>query len=159
MELKPKGAGLDTNVLAERKPLFESAEFDITAMVDLVFMMNIFFLVTWVGASLAEIDLPAARHCMAADTDMAVIVTVTESGNRQGPSVVIGENAKGRALTDPAEIEQMVRAEVEKGVRSGKDTVLIKAEKRLRVRDVASVASAAGGVEGVKLRLAVMEKE
>jgi len=44
-------------------------------------------------------------------------------------------------------------------VRSGKDTVLIKAEKRLRLRDVASVASAAGSVEGVKLRLAVMEKE
>ena len=159
MELKPHKSGLDTNMLVERKPLFENAEFDITAMVDLVFMMNIFFLVTWVGASMAEIDLPAARHCLAADTDMAVVVTVTESGNRQGPAVVIGENAKGRALTDAGEIEQMVRAEVEKGVRSGKDTVLIKAEKRLRLRDVASVAAAAGSVEGVKLRLAVMEKE
>jgi biopolymer transport protein ExbD len=159
MELKAQGAGLDANVLVPRKPMDENAEFDITAMVDLVFMMNIFFLVTWVGASMTEIDLPAARHCMAADTDMAVIVTVTESGNRQGPAVVIGESGTGRALTDPSEIEQMVRAEVEKGVRAGKDTVLIKAEKRLRVRDVAGVASAAGGVEGVKLRLAVMEKE
>ena len=46
------------SVLVPSKPLVDDARFDVTAMVDLVFMMNIFFLVTWVDMALAEIDLP-----------------------------------------------------------------------------------------------------
>jgi biopolymer transport protein ExbD len=158
MALNPQG-GLADNVLVERKPLVEDAHFDITAMVDLVFMMNIYFLVTWVGAALADIDLPAARHCLAADTDVAVTFTVVESGT--GPAVYVGDGEHGRPLTDAAEIEQRVRAEVEAGQRQAppKELVLIKAEKRLRVKHVARVAAIAGSVEGMKLRLAVMEKE
>jgi biopolymer transport protein ExbD len=159
MELHPPGSGLECNVLVERKPLAENAEFDITAMVDLVFMMNIYFLVTWVGAALADIEMPAARHCVPADSDDAVVVSVVESGSRQGPAVYLGDVEKGRPLTDPTEIEQRVRSEVEAGSQRGKDTVVIKAERRLRLRDVARVATAAGSVEGVKLRLGVMEKE
>ena len=159
MEIHPAGSGLETNVLIERKPLAENAEFDVTAMVDLVFMMNIFFLVTWVGAALADIELPTARHCVAADTDNAVVLTVVESGSRDGAAVFVGEVESGRPLTDPAEIERRVRAEVEAGARQGKDIVLIKAEKRLRLRDVARVASIAGSVENMKLRLGVTEKE
>lgn len=160
MALNPQG-GLADDVLVERKPLVEDAHFDITAMVDLVFMMNIYFLVTWVGAALADIDLPAARHCLAADTDIAVTFTVVESGSHAGPAVYVGDGVQGRPLTDSAEIEQRVRAEVEAGQRQGppKELVLIKAEKRLRVKHVARVAAIAGSVEGMKLRLAVMEKE
>ena len=44
--------------LVARRSLVDDAHFDVTAMVDLVFMMNIFFLVSWVVANLAEMDLP-----------------------------------------------------------------------------------------------------
>ena len=142
--------------LVARRSLDEEARFDITAMVDLVFMMNIFFLVTWVGAALAEIDLPAARHCIAADPETSVIVTVMDGGS-QGPSVYVGDAKSGPPLTNPAEIEQQVQAAVQEGARQGKDTLLIKAEKGVRLRDVVRVASTAA--EGMKLRLAVMEKE
>ena len=57
--------------LLPAKPLAEEARFDITAMIDLVFMMNIFFLVTTVAAALAELDLPPARHAVAAELDDA----------------------------------------------------------------------------------------
>ena len=59
----PPPSPFEENVLVPHKPLVDDARFDVTAMVDLVFMMNIFFLVTWVETALAEIDLPTARHC------------------------------------------------------------------------------------------------
>ena len=52
-----------------------------TPMVDLVFMMNIYFMVTWLTAALAEIDLPAASHCRD-QLDEAVVVTIKNEGSQ-----------------------------------------------------------------------------
>ena len=57
---------LESDALLGRKPHEETPEFDITAMVDLVFMMNIYFLVTFITVALAEINLPTASHVRAA---------------------------------------------------------------------------------------------
>jgi biopolymer transport protein ExbD len=150
-----------SDALVPRKRMREDAEFDITAMVDLVFMMNIFFLVTWVGAALAEIDLPSARHCVAADPEACVTVTVLADASTQTPLVYLGEARSSARPVDAAEVEELIRAAVEKGKTDmpPKDTLLIKAEKHVRVKDVVRVAGAATAVEGTKLNLAVVEKE
>ena len=144
--------------LVARRSFDEDARFDITAMVDLVFMMNIFFLVTWVGAALAEVDLPPARHCVAADPETSVIVTVL-GGESQSLEVFLGDGRSGPPMVNPSEIEEKVQAAAQAGAREGKDTILIKAEKGVRLRDVARIAASAVATEGMKLRLAVMEKE
>ena len=61
MSMPASSSPFEDNPLVKRRPIHDEAKFDITAMIDLVFMMNIFFLVTSVTAALAEIDLPAAR--------------------------------------------------------------------------------------------------
>ena len=148
----------ESEALIPRKPPVEDAHFDITAMVDLVFMMNIFFLVTWVGAALAEIDLPSARHCVAADPESCVTVTVLADPGAV-PLVYVDDARAAARPADSAELEELIRAAVEKGAREGRNTLLIKAEKQVRLQDVARVASAATAVEGTKLNLAVVEKE
>src|SRR5258708_10596810 len=88
----------DDNPLVPRRPAHDEAKFDITAMIDLVFMMNIFFLVTSVTAALAEIDLPAAKHCAPSDRDTAVLITIMAAAG-QGPCRgFIGEADAGRPL-------------------------------------------------------------
>ena len=67
---------LATALAARHDPQAE-AHFDITAMIDLVFMMNIYFLVTFIGASSEEINLPTAMHCAPLDGDVATVITVT----------------------------------------------------------------------------------
>ena len=57
----------------------------------------------------------------------------------------------------PEEQDDRIRQAVEQGLLTGKNSVLIKAEKGVRHRDVSRVAAAAGAVEGVSLNLAVME--
>ena len=142
------------DVLVPSKPLVDDARFDITAMVDLVFMMNIFFLVTWVDMALAEIDLPTARHCAAADKEESVVLTIMK-----GPRVYLGDAHAGNELS-PGEIDQRITSHVEDAVRDGKDIVLIKAEKDVALRDVAHVAGVATAVKGTrKLMLAVLEKK
>ena len=145
--------------LRPRRSALEDPHFDITAMVDLVFMMNIFFLVTWVGAAMAEIDLPAARHCVAVDPEQALTVTVLSGPDRQTPVVYLGEVRTSAPQIDPAEIDEVIRSAVEKAAAEGKHIVLIKAEKQVQVQHTARVASAAQAVEGTKVNLAVMEKE
>jgi biopolymer transport protein ExbD len=141
-----------------RKPHEETPEFDITAMVDLVFMMNIYFLVTYVTVALGEIALPSANHVAPLDADSATIVTVMRTPDGRGLNVYLGDGTKSTPIGDPAEQKRRVQQAVEQGVAGGKTDVLIKAEKKVRLGDLFRVATAAG-VEGVKLHVAVTEKD
>jgi biopolymer transport protein ExbD len=142
--------------LLPAKPLSEEARFDITAMIDLVFMMNIFFLVTTVAAALAELDLPPARHAVAADLDASVVVSVVGGGS--APLVYLGDGAVGQPLRSVEEQERSVRAQAQAGVAAGKPTVLLKAEKGVLMRDIVRLSNAAS-VEGARVHLAVIEQE
>jgi biopolymer transport protein ExbD len=158
----PAGASAGPPALGEatlvpRKSLVDEARFDITAMVDLVFMMNIYFLVCWITSALAEVNLPPARHGRAVDGDMAVTITITREKG-QPPLFYLGERKPGRELSSQ-EILARVGPMVEEGQRAGKNIVLIKAERGVRFRDVARVAAAASEIKGMKLHLAVMERE
>jgi biopolymer transport protein ExbD len=149
--------------LIARKPDFETPEFDITAMVDLVFMMNIYFLVTFVSAAVG-LNLPAARHVAAFDGDTAVILTIMRSLDGKGATVYIGGDTEGEPISDPDEQERRIQAAVEQGIKDQKTAVLLKAEKKVRMEDffrIASLACAPQGDEGKRLTLhdAVMEKE
>jgi biopolymer transport protein ExbD len=149
----------DDNPLVKRRPMHDEAKFDITAMIDLVFMMNIFFLVTTVTAALAEINLPTARHCAPADRENSVIFTILAGADRGAGQMTIDEGAEVFSLADIEPIERRIREAVEAGVRANRSTVLIKAEKNVRLRDVSRVGAVAVSVPGTDLKLAVFEKE
>lgn len=136
----------------------EDPEFDVTAMVDLVSLMNIYFLVSWVMAMAGEVDLPAARKCVAGDPETSVMVIVKKGDDDRGSKVIIGEDADGEVLTDRAVILQKVTDAVKAGAKEAKpkDTLLIKAEKEVPLKDISHIASAAGTLA---LRLAVVEKD
>ncbi len=150
----------DDEPLLARNANHNEANFDITAMIDLVFMMNIFFLVTMVSAALEEINLPSSNHCVAADVDASIIVSILESPDVGGAGLVfLGEASSGQALVTLDEQERQIRAAVEEGVEMKKTTFLIKAERNVSLRDVARVGGLAASVEGVDLKLAVIEKD
>jgi biopolymer transport protein ExbD len=144
--------------MSQRHDPQREAEFDITAMIDLVFMMNIYFLVTFIGAAAGEVNLPTAMHCAPLDGDTATVITVTAGPDAQTVNVFVGDGAKGTPLTDPDRQAEKITEAVEQGVARGKTDVLIKAEKGVRLRELGRLASAASQ-EGVKLHLGVMEKD
>src|SRR4029078_226455 len=106
-----------------RRSLGDSADFDITAMIDLVFMMNIFFLVTSLPKSAAEVDLPKAKHCSPADAADSVMILVRAGEDPGTPKVSIVEESGSQEIA-PEELEDRIRAAVERGVERNKKKVL-----------------------------------
>ncbi len=147
-------AGGDT--LLARRPLEDDAEFDITAMIDLVFMMNIYFLVSFLTASMGDIAQPTARHVSALDGDTAVRITVLGSLDGESVSVYLGNGKEGEEIKDPEQQELRVREYVEKALEEGKSNVLIKAEAKVQEGQVNRISLAAA-IEGMKLHAGVTE--
>ncbi len=133
-------------------------EFDVTAMVDLVFMMNIFFLVTFVGAALGSLDLPTAMHASALDGETATIISMVVGSDGLSAVVYLGDGKENAPIHDPAEQQRKIAEAVEKGAREGRTAVLIKAEKNVRLREIARISGAATRA-GVTLHMAVREKD
>jgi len=134
------------------------AEFDITAMVDLVFMMNIYFLVTFITVALGEINLPAAAHAAPLDRDKATVITVLAGPDWRTVFVYLGDGKKGTPIMEPDDQVNQIANEVERAAAQGKTDVLIKAEKGIRLREIKRI-SAAAAHEGMKLNIAIIEKE
>jgi biopolymer transport protein ExbD len=144
--------------LLARKKSHDDAEFDITAMVDLVFMMNIYFLVAFLTAAAGEINLPTAQHVAALDADTAITFTVMGTLDGKGVQVYLGDGTRGQAITDPDEQTDRVRKAAEDAIGAGKKAVLIKAEKKVRLKDLFRISTAAA-VEGLKLHVGVTEAD
>ena len=74
------------------------------------FMMNIYFMVTWIGMALAEVDLPTARHCVATDPEECIVFTVT-AGPGKGCTVHLGGSGPETAFV--GNVNQKITAAVE----------------------------------------------
>lgn len=134
------------------------AEFDITAMIDLVFMMNIYFLIGFIGIAMSELDLPTANHASGLDGEVATIISMVVGSDGVSAVVYLGDGTESEPIHDPAIQQQRIADAVEQGVREGRTAVLLKAEKNIRLREIARI-SAAATREGVTLHMAVMEKD
>ena len=150
----------DTTVggLIPAKPPGEMPEFDITAMIDLVSLMNIYFLITLSVGAAAEIDLPRAVRSKPLDAENATVITVLPGRDVNSVVVYLGDGKEGKGMTDATEQEEQIAAAVDAGLARQKTDVLIKAEKAIRLREVRRI-SAAASREGVTLNMAVWEKE
>ena len=141
-----------------RRPIKDTADLDITPMIDITFLLLIFFLVSSTSDAQTSVDLPSARHGQGVNERTSTIVTV-DAPTGGGPArVYLGDGTAGKRLADDhdAQNEQITQA-VQEGFGNGKETVLIKAAKGVLHREVSRVAAAAGQVEGIKLHLAVFE--
>ena len=152
------GQGDDAPLLG-RSSGHGEAKFDITAMIDLVFMMNIYFLVTMVTAALEDINLPTAKHCAPADRDLSVIVSILENPDGGAGLVFVGDEPSGEPLRELTDQERRVRAAVEEGVKEKKTTFLIRAERNVRLREIARIGGWAASAPGLEFKLAVIEQE
>jgi biopolymer transport protein ExbD len=136
----------------------DDAEFDITAMIDLVFLMNIYFMFLFISTSAGELpDLPTAVHAASIESEDALTITIMA-----GPDpnfVLVGvDGHKGEPIRDPALQEQMINAAADEAVREKKTKILIKAQKSVRLREIQRIVSAASRDE-FTLHVAVAEVE
>jgi len=134
------------------------AEFDITAMVDLVFLMNLYFLITFITVAMNEINLPAAAHAAPLDGDTATVITVLAGPDWKTVFVYLGNGKSGTPIVEADDQITQIANRVEQAAAQGKKAVLIKAEKTIRLREIKRIGAAAAH-EGMTLHISIMEKE
>lgn len=140
----------------------DDSEMDITPMIDMTFLLLIFFVVCSRMDPGSDLTLPSAKHGDTLTTDSAVVFTVTADGDETLIFKGEGKNP-ANALTGvtPSEKESQVAAYVEEQIALNPSltNVLIMAEADVKHRDVALVMKAVGmaPTEGNQLHVAVME--
>jgi biopolymer transport protein ExbD len=152
----------DGEVLA-RRPMKDMADIDFTSMLDCVFLLLIFFLVSSTPDQDTAIELPPAQYGSGVSTQSCVIITIADREGNLPAAVYLGDGTGGTALPDdPQKQEAAVVEAVQTGFLSGeKSAVLIKAARRVREKYVRQVGLAVSkaDIEDVKLHIAVFEKD
>ncbi|TWU27254.1 ExbD/TolR family protein [Bythopirellula polymerisocia] len=146
-------------VMPARSSRVEDAEMDITPMIDITFLLLIFFLVCSTPDQKTAIELPKAKYGKGVGERNSVIFTVSDEGVDNAP-IYLGDGKidAARLSDDPDEQSDLIVEAVEKGRREeNKENVLIKADRNVAYREVERVVKAASRVEGAKIYLAVME--
>ena len=134
------------------------AEMDITPMIDITFLMLIFFLVASTPDQQTAIQLPKANHGVGVSQLHSVLFTVGEGGLDHAPVYAADGKIPKFQLSDSlGERNQQIRAAVEKGFLENKSNVVIKADKTVAFREVSRVIKEVSKIEGVKIHLAVLE--
>ena len=141
---------------ASRKQL-EDAEMDITPMIDITFLLLIFFLVCSTPDQDTAIEMAKARHGRGVGERNSVIITISDEGVDSAP-VYLANGMVGEPLSDdPDDQREKIAEAVEKGRTEAKENVIIKADRNVAFREVSKVIKSVSRVEGSKIFLAVLE--
>jgi len=138
----------------------EEADMDITPMIDLTFLLLIFFLVSSTPDKNTVVDLPPANHGVGVSQLNSVIFTIGMGGLNTAPVYAGDGRVPGTELSDDlgTRHKQIVEA-VERGFRENRPNIIIKADRNVAFREVSRVIKAASEVDGVKIHLAVLETQ
>jgi biopolymer transport protein ExbD len=121
-------------------------DLDMTPMIDVTFLLLIFFMVTSMMQQDTRVRVPTARHGEGVSTESAIVITVA---SREGePEIYLAEQPTGQ----PATLSE-VPAYVQQGVddpAGSRRTVIIKADRGLPAGFIEQIARAANQVEGVE---------
>ena len=143
-----------------RRPRDADVDMDITPMIDMTFLLLIFFLVSSTPDQQTAIELPKALHGRGVSQRNSVVLTIGYGGVDGAPLYAADGRIAGTELADDVETRaKQVRELIEKGFRENRTNVVVKADKSVSYREVARVVKAASGIEGVQIHLAVLETE
>lgn len=137
----------------------DDVEMDITPMIDITFLLLIFFLVASRPDTTTSVNLPIALHGDVVSQRKATVFSVGEGGIDQAPVYAADGKTPGTEL--PPDIEarnEAIQKLVRDGVLEGKTNVVIKADRGVACRDIDSLLKAISKVEGVTINLGVLDK-
>jgi biopolymer transport protein ExbD len=137
----------------------DDTEMDITPMIDITFLLLIFFLVTSRPDSATGVSLPIAIHGDVVSQRRSTVLTVTEGGIEQAPVYKgDGKNPAQIVSEDPDKRKEEIRAWIEEGFMKDKSDIVIKADRGVSCREIDEVLQAVSAVEGVdKIHIGVLD--
>jgi biopolymer transport protein TolR len=128
-------------------------ELDITPMIDVTFLLLIFFMVSSTMQGKPDLDVPVAQHAMGVDAAGAAVITIyAAASSAESPRIVLGDS-RG----DEGDLND-VRRYIEDKAREGIHKVVVKAEGDVPHGIVEDVSKAITSVDGIELYMGVGDK-
>jgi biopolymer transport protein TolR len=127
------------------------AELDITPMIDVTFLLLIFFMVTSTMQSEKDLDVPVADHGVGVDKNAASVVVIR--ANDGDPQILLGEDSARPGTLDE------VTAFVEAGLAENREDVIVKADREVPHGFVQEGSKKAAAVEGIRFSIGVRDKD
>ncbi len=150
-----------------RRTAADDTDMDITPMIDVTFLLLIFFLYTSVPDAQSAVEKPPARLGEAVDPRSAVVLTMVPDGTPDVTLLYLSER-RGDGDRSPLRLteEPLARADlaaIRNYIRQGIDEqhktfVLLNAERRVIYRDIVRIREIAHE-EGIQVRNAVQESD
>ena len=139
----------------DRKPRSTSDELDITPLIDVTFLLLIFFMVSSTMQPQTATNVPVAQHGVSVEKANATVVYVSPSPSGEEPIIRL-ESASGQ-MRDSTLDE--VRQQVQEGVLADRPYVIIKADGDTIHGVVSEIAQMINSVEGAIFSIGVREKK
>ncbi len=158
VEQTPGDPLADDGPVLPRRRIANDSNMDITPMIDIVFLLLIFFLVSSRPDPSTAVELPTAEYGAGVDAKTTAAVTIAAGGAPDVPRVYLAAGRVEAHLLPEDESSQTPRLEeyFASELAEGKSAVLIKAEREVRHRHVARIARLAAQ-QGLTVHVAVME--
>lgn len=131
------------NTGTQKRVSAEENELDITPMIDVTFLLLIFFMVTSNMEDPDAVQIPPARHGLGVATRDSTVLTIFNSDGE--PEVYLSDGKKEPG-SGPATMADVTN-HVQQGVADGKLNVIIKADREIPSGFVEEVARAANDVD------------
>ena len=149
----PRRAKPDPDAAFTRERSEYDADLDITPMIDVTFLLLIFFMVTSTMQSDEALDIPTSVHGLGVETNSAILITISAG---EPPLINLVED---KNLTEDPET---VGPYVQTYMQLGHKHVIIKAERLVQHGFVQKVTREANAVikefEGARFSIAVDDK-
>ncbi len=143
----------DPDAAFSRKRSEYDAELDITPMIDVTFLLLIFFMVTSTMQPDEALDIPTSVHGLGVEANSAILITIS-AGDPPLINLVEDKNQ----TEDPETVGPYVQSRMQQG----RTHVIIKAERLVRHGFVQKVTREANAVikefEGARFSIAVEDK-
>ena len=143
----------DPDAAFSRKRSEYDAELDITPMIDVTFLLLIFFMVTSTMQPDEALDIPTSVHGLGVEANSAILITIS-AGDPPLINLVEDKNQ----TEDPETVGPYVQSRMQQG----RKHVIIKAERLVRHGFVQKVTREANAVikefEGARFSIAVEDK-
>ena len=131
-----------------------AGDLDITPMIDVTFLLLIFFMVCSTMQSTPSLDLPPAAHSKGVTVSSSTVVTArAPTGADSSPQLILGDGLGNEATFNE------LKSYLEEQQRSGINRVVIKAEGDVPHGFVDEIAKTVKSIEGLEMYLGVGDQK
>lgn len=133
------------------------SDLDITPMIDIVFLLLIFFIVTSKMQPQQVTDLPKARHGEGVASKQWIVINAKRG---VGDAAEVSRKDGSNFSSDKEEQNQQIEEYVKEGLEQGMKLVVIRAEGAVRTGEISRLRSAISNAleEGQEINIAVQEQ-